>query len=304
MPKSDVLIEMSLALNVSIDYFFRKDEVVINDIEFRKRKALPKGLETSITEKVKDMAEKYFEIENILDCGRNNIPQKEFPVQSSEDASEVARKVKEYWKIGRDGISNVIETLEDNGAMVIEVEADRHFDGLSGTANGRVIIVVSKDSNAERKRFTILHELGHVVMDTPPDMPAEEVESLCNTFASEMLIDKEDFLLKIGSERKDISLAELQDLQRHYGISIDALMSKAHNLKVITDSRYKFYHIKKNKYKDFGQAVVSSLCNQESSHRFERLVYKALACESITESKAVDLLNVSVRDVRQSLSLI
>jgi Zn-dependent peptidase ImmA (M78 family) len=128
-------------------------------------------------------------------------------------------------------------------------------------------------------------------------------ERLCDLFASEMLISKEVFIQKIGANRKDISLHELRDLQVQYGISIDALMYKAKTLNIITDRRHRGYCIKKNTYPEFKIEVEKSLAKTECTNRFSRLVYRALACETISISKASTLLDIPINEIRNGLNL-
>ena len=104
--------------------------------------------------------------------------------------------------------------------------------------------------------------------------------------------------------RKDISLQELQDIQMQFGISIDALMYKAWSLNIITESRYKTFRIKKSQAPQFKEAVEESRYKQEQSNRFVRLVYRALASEIISISKASVLLNTPINAVRNQLNLV
>jgi Zn-dependent peptidase ImmA (M78 family) len=132
----------------------------------------------------------------------------------------------------------------------------------------------------------------------------KEIENLCNLFASEMLISKDVFIRKIGANRSDISLSELSDIQEQFGISIDALMFKARVLNIITEKRYVTYFKKKNADKGFKMVVEQSRAKLEQSNRFTRLVYRALASEIISLSKASTLLERPVDQVRNELILV
>ena len=96
---------------------------------------------------------------------------------------------------------------------------------------------------------------------------------------------------------------ELQAIQCEYGISVDALMKKASQLNIITERRYTSYHKKKNALPEFKKKVESSLYPMEYTCRFERLVYRALASEVISISKAAAFLDKSVNEVREKLNL-
>lgn len=306
LPDSNSLIVLSNALGMSIDYFFRPISVSIENVEFRKKSKLGIKQIDSIKEIVKDKLERYFEIESIIDI------QTEFKmiydnilIQDEQDVYSIASRIKKDWKLGEDGINNLIEILEENKIKVIEIDATDTFDGLSGYINKQTpIIVLNRNFSSERKRFTALHELGHLVLNFDKSINEKQVESFCNLFASEMLISRDVFIQKIGVSRKDISLQELQDIQIQFGISIDALMYKAKNLNIITESRYKTFCIKKNQTPELKNAVEKNRYKEEHSNRFVRLVYRALASEIISISKAGGLLNIPVNTVRNQLNLV
>jgi Zn-dependent peptidase ImmA (M78 family)/DNA-binding XRE family transcriptional regulator len=306
MPDSTTLIALSNALSVGIDYFFRPVTVSIDNIEFRKKAKLSVKQIDSIKEIVKDKLERYFEIEAINDIasdyafGYENVT-----IQDEKDVYPVVERIKQDWQLGEDGINNLIEVLEENGLKVIEIDAAEGFDGLSGYVNGsKPVIVLNANFCSERKRFTALHELGHLMLHFDAALTQKEIENLCNLFASEMLISKDVFIRKIGSNRSDISLSELSDIQVQFGVSIDALMYKARVLNVITENRYATYFKKKNAVKEFKLAVEQTRAKEEHSNRFVRLVYRALASEIISLSKASVLLDCPIDKVRNDLILV
>ena len=218
---------------------------------------------------------------------------------------DFAAEIRQLLDLGNDGISNVIEVLEDNGIKIIELAENDGFDGLSGFANENIpLIVVNGNFPAERKRFTALHELGHLLLDIPADIPSKEVESLCNAFASELLLPAVVLKSKLGNIRHDISLSELTDIQRQFGISVDDIMASLQELGVISDNRYAVFLKKKNSMADFRELVEKSRVELEKSGRFVRMVYRALADEIITSSKAAVLLNTTVDNINTNLLLV
>ena len=109
---------------------------------------------------------------------------------------------------------------------------------------------------------------------------------------------------KLGDSRHDISLSELTDIQRQFGISIDDIMIALRSNNVISDKRYSGYQTKKNRLPDFKKLVETSRVVSERSGRFARMVYRALADEVISFSKAAVLLNTSVECVKSQLQLV
>lgn len=304
MPDSNILIALSTSLGVKVDFFFRPYTVEVGQVDFRKKSKFSAIKSQALKERVHEELERYLEIEQISGSdSRFTLTQKE--VSSLESARAFALEVRDRFQLGQDGISNVIEVLEDNGIKVIEVEENESFDGLCGYANGDIpIIVVNSKFKAERKRFTALHELGHLLMRLPPDMEHKEMEAICNAFANEMLIPYSVLVARIGSKRHDISLAELTDIQIQFGISVEALMYSLNQQGVISENRYKYFNIKKNTYGKFKCEIQKSRIPDERSGRFSRMVYRALADEIISISKAAVLLNSSVDKVRAQLQLV
>lgn len=303
MPSSDVLIHLAKVLNMNLDYFFRPFSVTIDisKFEFRKKSALGSKAVESIKYSVCSDIEKYIEIENLLDNPvRFTLDYSNVTVESEEQAMSLALRFRKDMNIGSDAIVSAVELLESRGIKIIEIDQSDKFDGTCNIADSIPVIVINKNMPSERKRMTIFHELGHLLMKFAPCVKEEK---MCTVFANEVLIPSEKFISIIGESRHDISFVELQAIQQEYGISIDALMAKAELLNVITEQRYTTYHKKKNKMASFKEAVEKSRYQIEQTNRFERLVYRALASEIITYSKAASLLGISVNDVRETLNL-
>lgn len=304
MPDSRVLIALAAALGVKIDYFFRPFTVEVEHVEFRKKPRFPERMAAAVREKVREELERYLEVEQICGCPTDfSMPRK--IVRTVAEAAAHADELRKYLSLGNDGVSNVIEVLEEYGVKVIEIAEDKDFDGLSGYANGSIpLIVINGNFVTERKRFTALHELGHLLLDIPADVPSRDVENICNAFASEFLLPMNVLKAKVGNSRHDISLPELTDIQCQFGISVDDIMLALQAGGVITPNRYSGYQAKKKRLPDFKVLAEKSRAVAERSGRFVRMVYRALADESITYSKAAALLNTSVESVRSHLQLV
>lgn len=303
MPSSDVLIVLSNALNMKLDYFFRPYTIDIDPskFEFRKKSSLGSKKVESIKHLVCSEIEKYLEIEAILGItSKFCLDYSNTIVEGENEAKLLALRLRNDLNIGSDAIVSAVDLLESVGVKIIEIDHDSSFSGTCNEAGGLPVIVVNKNMCSERKRLTIFHELGHLLMHCADGV---DQEKMCNVFANEVLIPSDKFKNLIGESRHDISLVELQAIQREYGISVDALMVKAAQLNVITDRRFTSYHKKKNALPTFKEAVEQSLYPMEHTFRFERLVYRALASEVISYSKAAALLEKSVNEVRDTLNL-
>lgn len=299
LPDSKVLIQLANALKVKPDYFFRAYQVEITKIEFRKKKKLGIKKLNAIKEEVKDHIERYLELEEFLDIKSDfKNPVKDRIIRTSNDVEDVVDELHSFWKVGFNALPNVIEFLEEKEIKVVEINAPLEFDGFSGWAdNKHPLVVINKNFNVERKRLTALHELGHLILKFPGDLPQQEIEKFCFRFAGAMLIPKETFYQELGKKRTSISLNELINMKAEYGMSVQALMRRAHDLEIITDYYYRSFCIKISKNKE--ERNLGTYTGLEKSNRFSQLLYRAAAEEIISLSKAANLANKKLAAFRK-----
>lgn len=315
-PDSSLLIELADALNVKQEFLFRPFRVDMSamDVAFRKKSSVAKKEVESVKVKVQDGIERYMEIDQILSISpKFNVPFVRTQLSSAEDMMKEAQALRKEWQLGLSPISNTAELLESKGVNVVYIDGPEGFSGLSGKVNGNVpfIVLNERDENkqgmvsVERRRFTTMHEYCHLRYGDlfPAELDGTAVERLCDAFASEMLLPSD--VLRGHVEGKSlISGNELTYLQTVYGISVDAIMHKLNALKLISGNRYRGYCINKNKNAVLKAYFEQSRFNEGKSKLFETKVYRALANDLLSVSKAAELLGTTVNDIRKHLNVI
>ena len=310
MPNSTVLVALASALDVDADYFFRPFTFNVNELKvsFRKKSDTSVKDINSLKVQIQDEVERYLEVEEILGKNKKLVPQMRCEILSNpSQMRDLANMLREEWKLGCDAIGNVQDVLESNGIIVICTEAPSGFDGVSGIINGKdYIVVLNKlQEHVERRRFTAMHELGHLLFDKhfSSALTLREREKLCDAFASEMLLPS-SILQEIFNPGEKISASEVRRIQEVYGITFDAIMHKLNELGIISDSKYKTYCNRKKKNESLKRFVKESHYNEAFSTKFETMVYAAAAKDLISTSKAASLLHSSVSTVRNHLNVI
>lgn len=122
----------------------------------------------------------------------------------------------------------------------VKVVGDLRNDesGQTTQIGGKHLIVVNGNHREERQRFTVLHELGHIVLGLPSrhggstlttetllryrERPEEEV--LCDVFAAECLLPYECFRSEVAAS--DISMDTVKSLATAYNASLTATGSR------------------------------------------------------------------------------
>ncbi len=297
LPGSTVLIALSKALNVKTDYFFKSIQVNLEQVEFRKKSRLGLRAESQIKERIKDKVSRYIEIEEII--GKTHKFENPFSdpiIDSTEAAESYATDLRKIWNLGLNPIPNILEMLEDKNIKVIEMDAPPAFDGLSAWSGKIPVIVLNRNLDELRKRFTAIHELGHLIFAFPESGIA--TEKLCHYFAAAFLIPEVRIKEELGNKRKRLTDTELVGIKEYWGISIQATMRRAKDLNIITDSYYKRFCIWISKNKLRNEVGLGKYQGKEKVLRFEQLVAHALAEELITISKAAELMGVSLDNIR------
>ena len=300
MPDSGKLIALCDILDVEPDYFFRSESVRLEKIEFRKLSRFGAKKVDQIRESAADFFERYLEIESILDLNPKPMQKIDLHEINADDqnwlehAEAAAQTIRAAWCLGSSALTNVHELLESQGVKVKEVESDAGFDGFSGWADQTTpVIVLSKRLNTDlpRKRFTSLHELGHLAIDFPDSLDKKQREQFANRFAGAMLIPRDALIRNLGRSRPfGISMMELKAIKEDWGVSVAALCRRALDLDIITPAIYKSFCIRNrnNRKKEPGEWLGS-----ESANRFTQLVIRALSQQAITRSKASELLRLN-----------
>lgn len=297
LPGSPVLIALSKALNVKTDYFFKSIQVNLEQVEFRKKSRLGLRAESQIKERIKDKISRYIEIEEII--GKTHKFENPFSdplIDSTETAENYATELRKSWSLGLNPIPNILEMLEDKNIKVIEMDAPPAFDGLSAWSGKIPVIVLNRNLDEVRKRFTAIHELGHLIFTFPE--AGKATEKLCHYFAAAFLIPAARMKEELGEKRTRITATELVSIKEYWGISIQAIMRRANDLGIITGSHYKRFCIWISKNKLRNEDGLGKYQGQEKALRFEQLVAHAHAEELITISKAAELLDVSMDEIR------
>jgi Zn-dependent peptidase ImmA (M78 family)/transcriptional regulator with XRE-family HTH domain len=299
-PSSGVLIELGKALNVPVEYFFRPAQIELQEVDYRKRHKLPKKLLAHIEGDVLEQVERFLELMDILPSG----PISRFAMPTGlpdhvgdfESIEGVADKVRQAWKLGVNPIPDLTDMLEERGIIVLQTKAlhDNAFDGLAATVNGAPIIVVGLGWPGDRQRFTLAHELGHLVLKGKLAQALDE-ETAANRFAGAFLVPRGEVLKELGRRRSWLEPGELCALKKTYGLSMGGWLHRARDLGVLSVAGYK------KMYQFFGAHGWNKKepCDdypREEPKLFQQLVFRALAEDLISESKGAELLRKPLKE--------
>lgn len=261
-PSLQTLEAIADACKVPLSYFYDRD-INIGNLDFRFEKDTPIKKAEQIRALVVSGIQRYFSTENLINLRSNNFKllKKEI-IKTYDDVENVTLKLRKKLEIGCQPIFSVYELLMNHGVRIIEI--DMEDDSILGIStfvcNSIPVIIINSRANktTERKRFTALHELAHLILNIQilPDsennvdsnrykdlsykvsVKQTTIERICHYFAAAMLLPKDSLFVRTGHIRMKLSLQELVSIRNMYGISIAATVHRCHDLAIIDDTEY------------------------------------------------------------------
>ncbi len=291
MPSSSVLLAIADTLGVSTEFLLSSTSVSLTVPLYRCKKSLRMKDQASVLAKAQAHIERYVELESLLSMETAfKMPTCSKRVVSSiDDVEKVSSELRHEWGLGKGPIENLMEVLESNGIKVAVVDAHAAFDALFVQIDGGApVVVVRRDLVGDRQRFSVAHELGHLMVKHQEGLNAEKV---ANRFAGALLVPAEAAVAELGVRRSRLDVRELCSLKRKYGMSISAWAYRAKDLGIITNTYFssfnRFLRMKGLHREEF------CLLEQESTSRMARLVQRAIAEGLVSRTKAMELSDVA-----------
>lgn len=234
-PSLDVIQAIAKETEVQTSFFERIPMTDIpNSLAYRARSSLRSGERNRAYQYAKVCIEQFQQMSLRL-----NLPDLKLPSKNL-DAITSARLLRVMLGIEpTKPVPHLINALEQNGVIVIAMPFDlEKLDAFSCWSNTeRPTIVVSTQKPGDRLRFSVAHELGHIVLHKDARKPTVVLEKEANTFAGEFLLPETAMR---GTLSPALSLTQAARLKLRWGVSMQMLIKRAHDLSIITERRYHY----------------------------------------------------------------
>lgn len=228
-------------LNLPIEFFaVPSADISTGTLNFRKNSTAPVKV-TRRTERV--FREAFRVAESLLD--ESGYPRPRLPVIQDEEPSLTAKRIGQIADEARRALAvdadapvrNVLRTLERAGIGIAPIgftdDALPGHDGLSyADGPGRATFIGYVNKTGDRNRFTLAHELGHLVLHSYRDSEDREFEA--HLFAGAFLVPDAQARLMIDP---DATLKDFVRMKASWGMSVAALVKRGHAVGVLTRER-------------------------------------------------------------------
>lgn len=274
------------------------EDSAVNEIRFRAGEKLSTKTGTALKYRIADHLRRYFELESVLGApAMFENPVAGLPTRTPEDVEAAAGEVRRRWELGAGPVVNLLGLLEDRGIKVYEARGIEGFEGLSGRFGPSPFVAVSADRPADRVRFTAAHELGHVLCGFAG---AESPEAECHAFGAAFLLPRAGLEKVFGPARRKVTLGDLGEIKETFGVSLQAIMYRAHALGFISDRQLRSF---RETIKARGWTVEEPVAylGPERATRFRRLLHYAVAAGIMDVARAAEIAGVPAGELEKGI---
>jgi len=213
-----------------------------DECHFRKRKTTPLHVRSRVLAHGSLFSEFVGWLERNLRLPEVQIPN--FDANSVEEIERAAEACRNAWGLSADApIDNVSRALEHAGVVVTT------FSGVSEKVDAfswhgpRPLVIRSTDKQSpDRSRFDLAHECGHLVLHAGVLTDDNQRESEADRFASAFLLPRRG-VVKEFPRSKRLNWNALIRLKERWGVSLQALVRRGHDLGLLDSDQYRRAHI-------------------------------------------------------------
>ncbi|ADI02550.1 MAG TPA: ImmA/IrrE family metallo-endopeptidase [Syntrophothermus lipocalidus] len=239
-PSEELLNQIAFQTGFPVSFFFKEIRIdfPMGSLLFRSK------MQASVKEKTKvyRSAQLIYELTDTFLARVRGLP-----VRISKldvDPAEAARLTRSALGLSPDRpIPRLIYTLENAGVVIISLPVySNSIDAFScwvGTGTVRPVIALTEGWPGDRQRFSLAHELGHLVLHGSYHGTGIDVEQEANDFAAEFLVPEQAIREELTTP---VRLKDLLEVKKRWGVSVQFLVLRAYRLGLITQRQYKYLY--------------------------------------------------------------
>ena len=269
-PRDDVVMKASRVYEMPASFFYQRDPIYGAPVSVHpmwRRKADVSGRELDGV--VAELNIRVMHLRRLNEGAEiahtSNLPR--LDMEEYGDAEKIAGLVRAHWKVPSGPLRNLTLLVEKAGIIVGHSNlGGASISGVTFAAPGvSRIVILNSDQPADRQRFTLAHEIAHLVMHR---FPRPDMEREANEFAVALLMPAVDIRPYFVGRRVELSM--LASLKPEWRVSMAALLMRAHKLGYIQDGQYTYlwkqmsarkYRLREPPELDFAPEVPTVLGN-------------------------------------------
>lgn len=250
-PSMEMLQAIASTLSYPVDFFYKENVQSVakgSALFFRSNANIAKKIKTACKYQIKWTDEIKRQLELYVEFVEQMIPavDKDYEGIFSDEIEELALQIRKGWGLGDGPLKDIVGILENKGVIFSQILSRKScsykgIDAFSSWRNRTPYILFNlAQKSAVRTRFSICHELGHLILHSSISQDDASKKAIID-FADEQA-DRfaAAFLLPATSFPKDIhgsSLSMLEPVKRKWGVAFSTIIRRCETLSLLTDNQ-------------------------------------------------------------------
>lgn len=314
-PPPERLQAIAIATQMPIGFFYKPLMVPIakGPLFFRSQKSNSVKAKEIMTKKSDWAIEIAQTLQQYLHFPESNVPPLPPELErqnnlSHEDIENLAKYVREFWKLGNGPIHNLVSVLEKNGIIIANIKTGSLKTDACNCLTAQCAYIFSdvEKECAVRNRFNFAHELGHIIMhqgvsqsEIDDKIIFKQIEDEANYFASCFLLPRESFLADIHS----ITLQAFLHLKQKWKVSVQAILYRCKDLQLLSETQYTYLQKQISIKKWRSKEPFDDLWPCEEPSILRTAIKMLLDHGVFTASEIVDLFQLPPLEIEQLCNL-
>ena len=318
-PSPETLNAISVRLDFPLDFFYKagQDNSASNTpLFFRSKASIAKKVQTACAYQVKWMNEVKTQLETYVDFVQVDVPtiDEGYENLTLEDVEELALSVRKDWGLGEEPIGDLIGVLENRGILVSEFSPNdscdfKGIDAFSCWKDGTPYILYHPvQKSAVRTRFSILHELGHLIMhsfipetDALTKRVADFADEQADRFAAAFLLPSTPS--SFPRDIRSTSLYSLESVKRKWGAAMSTIIKRCETLDLLTESQISYLKRQMTMKKYWRKEPLDDILTIESPEVIRDAIYLLIDSHILTKAAFIRSCALSIRDLKHLCGL-
>ena len=243
---SEQLARITELLDYPHDFFMNNQRIYgpgISELFHRKRRNVPINILDRNQANMEIRRMNLADMLNGVDIGDIEIPTYDLQ-EFNGNIKDIANTVRAIWQLPSGPIRDVTEVIEEARGIIIPFDfKTKRIDATScWPPNMPPLLFANMGTSGDRLRFSLCHELGHLVLHQ--DAPNPNMEEQADGFAAEFLMPEKE----IRPYFTEVSIEKLANLKPYWKVSMSALLKRARDIGEITPRHAKTIWIQMGKY--------------------------------------------------------
>lgn len=211
---------------------------------------------------------------------------------------KVARALRAFWQLPDGPVKDVTRTIESAGVFVLPCKfGTRAMDATSlWLAEMPPLIFVNENLPGDRWRFTLCHELAHLVAH---EVPCETMEDEADNFAAEFLMPESEIRPHFH-RMQPLRIPALANLKSFWKVSIAALVERAHDLGFLTDNQRRHMYVVMSRlgYRSRDRAAEPNPIPREEPRSHKSLLRMHATDLDYSQEELAKLLKINLQELK------